>query len=284
MLVDVFSIGEYDYENEDKPIHYSDTILKEIAEKTNDVKLTLGHDSDDEVGRLNEFIFEEGVLKANMDLYSDVDIEGKGISPVFKCDTIDKGNHYEVVNPLLSVASIVSNPRSNMYFNNEDGDDLMSDKLQELLNKKEEYISEKNEEIGILKSQLEEARKTISELNETNSLYDERCKALQETIKTNESFEEDAIKYRNYANKKREALIKEISGDNDDKSKEILSKLSIEELEFMKSKTIVTEPHKGVGTEGNDELNDEGNQRVQNELTPEEKFKQWEEENNKLWK
>ena len=95
MKVTVFKVGDLSYPdaNLDKPVRYTESFLKDIACSTSSSKLTGKHGSNTGIGSLSNFIFDDGVLLA--DVNTEESLEGMGFSPEFNCDLLDKGDYYE---------------------------------------------------------------------------------------------------------------------------------------------------------------------------------------------
>lgn len=284
-LIPLWHTGLIDYEDVglDKKVLYSDEFLQKIANDTERVDVTREH-SDEIIGSLSNFKYEDGVLYA--DAPSGLDITGNGFSPVFNCDLVDMGTYYEPINYNMTSIGITKNPRSQILYNSIEtkGDGKVSDELRAMLDRKEETIAEQREEIGILKKQMEELREKSKSSDETLNEFKALQKQFDELKANAETYKADSDRLREQEAKAKEKLIKEIVGD-DTKGMEMFQKFSVEELEHMKNTKIVTEPIKAVGSQSVDTITDgdadDIPQEDQVDEYSQEYFEKWERENTK---
>ena len=284
-MIEIWHTGLIDYEDVglDKKVLYSDEFLQKIADDTERVDVTREH-SDEIIGSLSNFKYEDGVLYA--DAPSGFDITGNGFSPVFNCDLVDMGTYYEPINYNMTSIGITKNPRSNILYNSIEtkGDGKVSDELRAMLDRKEETIAEQREEIGILKKQMEELREKSKSSDETLNEFKALQKQFDELKANAETYKADSDRLREQEAKAKEKLIKEIVGD-DTKGMEMFQKFSVEELEHMKNTKIVTEPIKAVGSQSVDTITDgdadDIPQEDQVDEYSQEYFEKWERENTK---
>ena len=284
-MIEIWHTGLIDYEDVglDKKVLYSDEFLQKIANDTEMVDVTREH-SDEIIGSLSNFKYEDGVLYA--DAPSGLDITGNGFSPVFNCDLVDMGTYYEPINYNMTSIGITKNPRSNILYNSIEtkGDGKVSDELRAMLDRKEETIAEQREEIGILKKQMEELREKSKSSDETLNEFKALQKQFDELKANAETYKADSDRLREQEAKAKEKLIKEIVGD-DTKGMEMFQKFSVEELEHMKNTKIVTEPIKAVGSQSVDTITDgdadDIPQEDQVDEYSQEYFEKWERENTK---
>ena len=284
-MIEIWHTGLIDYEDVglDKKVLYSDEFLQKIADDTEMVDVTREH-SDEIIGSLSNFKYEDGVLYA--DAPSGLDITGNGFSPVFNCDLVDMGTYYEPINYNMTSIGITKNPRSNILYNSIEtkGDGKVSDELRAMLDKKEETIAEQREEIGILKKQMEELREKSKSSDETLKEFKALQKQFDELKANAETYKADSDRLREQEAKAKEKLIKEIVGD-DTKGMEMFQKFSVEELEHMKNTKIVTEPVKAVGSQSVDTITDGDADDIPSDDKvdeySQEYFEKWERENTK---
>ena len=281
-MIKVWQMGMYNYTDIglDKPVMYKEKFLEQLANDTERVDVTREH-SDEIIGSLTNFKYENGVLYANKP--SDIDITGNGLSPVFNCDLVDMGDHYEPINYNMTSIGITKNPRSNILYNSITEEmDKVSDELRAMLDRKEETIAEQREEIGILKKQMEELREKSKSSDETLNEFKALQKQFDELKANAETYKADSDRLREQEAKAKEKLIKEIVGD-DTKGMEMFQKFSVEELEHMKNTKIVTEPVKAVGSQSVDTITDGDADDIPKEDQvdeySQEYFEKWEREN-----
>ena len=280
--IKVWQMGMYNYTDIglDKPVIYNEKFLEQLANDTEKVDVTREH-SDEIIGSLSNFKYEDGVLYA--DAPSGLDITGNGLSPVFNCDLVDMGTYYEPINYNMTSIGITKNPRSNILYNSITEEmDKVSDELRAMLDRKEETIAEQREEIGILKKQMEELREKSKSSDETLNEFKALQKQFDELKANAETYKADSDRLREQEAKAKEKLIKEIVGD-DTKGMEMFQKFSVEELEHMKNTKIVTEPVKAVGSQSVDTITDGDADDIPKEDQvdeySQEYFEKWEKEN-----
>ena len=280
--IKVWQMGMYNYTDIglDKPVMYKEKFLEQLANDTERVDVTREH-SDEIIGSLSNFKYEDGVLYA--DAPTGLDITGNGLSPVFNCDLVDMGTYYEPINYNMTSIGITKNPRSNILYNSITEEmDKVSDELRAMLDRKEETIAEQREEIGILKKQMEELREKSKSSDETLNEFKALQKQFDELKANAETYKADSDRLREQEAKAKEKLIKEIVGD-DTKGMEMFQKISVEELEHMKNTKIVTEPVKAVGSQSVDTITDGDADDIPSEdqvdKYSQEYFEKWEKEN-----
>lgn len=281
-MIKVWQMGMYNYDDIglDKPVMYKEDFLEQLANETSMVDVTREH-SDEVIGSLSNFKYENGVLYADAPV--DLDITGNGLSPVFNCDLVDMGTYYEPINYNMSAIGLTKKPRSNILYNSIEKEmDKVSDELRAMLDKKEEVISEQREEIGILKKQMEELREKSKSSDETLNEFKALQKQFDELKANAETYKADSDRLKEQEAKAKEKLIKEIVGD-DAKGMEMFQKFSVEELEHMKNTKIVTEPVKAVGSQSVDTITDGDADDIPSEDKvdeySQEYFEKWEKEN-----
>ena len=280
--IKIWQMGMYNYTDIglDKPVMYKEKFLEQLANDTERVDVTREH-SDEIIGSLSNFKYEDGVLYANKP--SDIDITGNGFSPVFNCDLVDMGDYYEPRNFTMTSVGLTKNPRSNILYNSITEEmDKVSDELRAMLDRKEETIAEQREEIGILKKQMEELREKSKSSDETLNEFKALQKQFDELKANAETYKADSDRLREQEAKAKEKLIKEIVGD-DTKGMEMFQKFSVEELEHMKNTKIVTEPVRAVGSQSVDTITDGDADDIppedQVDEYSQEYFEKWEREN-----
>lgn len=277
-LIPIWHTGFVNYENDEKPVKFTEKFLQDIADNTDKVDITEEH-SDKIIGSLSNFKYEDGVLYAEKP--SDIDISGRGLSPLFVCDYIDGGNFFEPINYSMTSIGLTDKPRSQILYNSVQvvGDDDVSDELRMMLDKKEETIAEQREEIGVLNKQMEELRQKVQENEATSKDFAKLQKEYDSLVAKSEEYKVVADKFNAQEKARKDELIKEICGD-DPKGVEMFSKHSVEELEYMRDTKIITEPNKGVGADTviTDERGD-AEDEVEVDKYSAEYFEQWEKEN-----
>ena len=287
-MIELWQTGMMNYTDIglEKPVKFTEEFLQTIANDTENVDVTDEH-SNNIIGSISQLKCEDGVLYGETS--SELDLTGKGLSPVFNCDFVDKGSYYEPINYKVTSVGLTTKPRNKILYNsietsfvtNGKGDEKVSDELRAMLDKKEETIAEQREEIGILKKQMEELRSSNEDSKNLQKELQKAMKDLDEIKAKAETYKIDADKlHEQEANRKAE-LIKEIVGE-DEKGMEMFQKHSVEELEYMKDTKIITEPNKGINGDSVDTLTDgDGDDNPNGEVDEysAEYFEKWEKEN-----
>lgn len=279
-MIKIWTVGDIYYpdvkETNGLPVRFSEDDLKSIASSTDKIKLTENHDGK-ELGVLENFVYKDGALYVNK---PNVDIEGLGISPVFDFALQEHDGYFSPNGLKLIEAGLVKNPRNHIYYNNSNGDDNMDDKakLLESIQKNNDEIRSQREEIGTLKARnkkLEEELNKRKELEKQFNAKNKEFEDLQAKFETNKS---KAEAYDKLENDKKQALVKELAGDDEEATKKF-SEMSIENLEFIKDHKLLNKPPKGIPNTG--ETNDDGT--TPNDDEEEEKdyeyYQKWAKEN-----
>ena len=253
MSYKIFETGMYDYSddpkvNVTKPVLYTPQFFEEMIKEVENVPLDENHKGDS-IGVLENIHFKENCL------YCDVNTDKsfKGISPVFRYDTIDRGGYLEAVNGEFTSAGITDTPRSQIVYNsypNDDkknkGENMVSEEAFEQMSKQNRKLER---ELATAENQLEANKEKIKRLSE----LEKEIKVLQTQNKEyNDELERIrpvAQKYTEYETSKRESLVDEIS-DGDSGFKDQIKNWSIEQLEVLKNNRTVTTDPVGVPSQG----------------------------------
>ena len=278
-FINLFGVGTVDYADEgfDKPVRFSSETLKYLAENLGETKLTREH-TDESIGSYNNFRFKDDFLQVEVP----DDFEG-GLSPVFQADWNLVGDYYEPVQDSLRMTSIglTNNPRTGIIYNSNKGDDTVDDnKFNDLLTRKDERITEQQEEIAILRKQYEELQDKFNDSSKESKELQAKIKELTNLETELESYKADAEKYRVQEAEARAELITQIAGD-DEKAKEIFKNTSIEDLKYMLEQKTVTEPPKGATTNNAQGNVQDGSEPPATQVNEDDKytyeaFKEWE--------
>ena len=211
-MIDLFPVGDVEYpdEGKKKPIRYTEEQLQYVASTLNEVNITEGHPGKGEgsgkvIGKLKNFIFEDGMLKA--DAPENLDIQGYGLSPIFQGDLIDDGEFYSWLKPTIESVALTKSPRSKIIYEKVNNGDVNVVDTQELLDKKDERITSQQEEIAILKKQLKDTQKEAKAKADLEKELESTKSKLDEAQKTADEFKEDAKIFRETQQVKKEEII-----------------------------------------------------------------------------
>ena len=263
MKVTVFKVGDLSYPdaNLDKPVRYTESFLKDIASCTSSSKLTGKHGSNTGIGSLSNFIFDDGVLKA--DVNTEESLEGMGFSPEFNCDLIDKGEYYEAVNGLLKNTVLTDTPRSSILYNN------IETKMD--VNKVSDDVTNTlNNEIKKLNRELAQKDITIKNLQDKAQRYDElegKFKKLSSenevNVKTISELKTKAESYDKLQEARKDELLTKLCEDNPD-LRDKYSDFTVDQLQTVVDTVPVSTPPNGVSPNVAAGLNDSGEETKPN--------------------
>lgn len=212
------------------------------------------------IGMVDTFVYRDGSLQVKPP--EGLDLKGKGISPVFdEMNLAEYDEYYLPITGYLKEVGLTATPRSHILYNSikkPEEDDNLGDK-SEVLERALEKQQEQQEEIGILKSKLKSANKTVEEKQKLEKDLKDLEKEKKDNEKKIKDLEDKAKKYDELEGKKKEKLIKELAGDDEELKKE-LEDMPLEKLQFFKEHKIITQKPKGVPTGGAPGLDDDGTQ------------------------
>ena len=233
-MITIWQTGEFDYRDSDidKPVRYSVDNLIDVASRTSSIDVTLEH-TDEIVSSMSNFIVKDGLLMA--DEPNNLELKGKGFSPVFNFDLIDRGEYYEPTNIKMTEIGFCENPRSHIVYNsieapNEEVKNSMDDtEIQKLVKRNNEL----QEEIGVLKNTNKQLNKAIKdkdkEIKEIKDSYSDVDKKVAEY----DGLKDIETKYNSLISSKKDDLIHQIVGEDKEMAKRLES-WSIEDLELQK--------------------------------------------------
>lgn len=253
-MITIFKAGEYDYSDlgVNKPVRVSVENLEEIAKKTAKSDITDEH-GDDVIGFMDNFVVEDGVLKANKPM--NLELKGKGFSPEIVCDFVDYDDYFGIVNVSMPRVGFTKNPRNKILYNSinnsSDGENMSDNELRKVIREKDSL----QEQIGVLKNEkkqltrlIEQQKKEIEDIKETNSEYDKKIKKLDD-------LKEKADSYDELMETRRDELVEKIVGKDSNLAKKY-DGFSIEQLNtIIETKSV---SHAGQGVTPRDVLTDQG--------------------------
>lgn len=252
-MIKIWEVGEVEYPEygDTKPVYYSEEDLKKIASSTSKINLTRNHEDDKDyeiIGYLENFVYKDGALYA--DAPKGIDLTNYGISPVFDFAKVDKGSKFITNGLKLVEAGLVKNPRSHIYYNNENGDDNMDEraKLLDDIQKNNEEIRNQREEIGTLKARNKKLESSLADKKELEKALKSKEKEFDELKELYESNKSKAEEYDKYTENKKSTIVDELTSiyGDDEQVKERFSKMDLDSLEFFKNHKLVSNPPKGV--------------------------------------
>ena len=234
IIITIFKTGDFDYSDVDpslkKPVRYTVNDLIEVASRTSKINVTNEHEKD-VISEMSNFIVEDGLLKA--DEPNNLELKGMGFSPVFNFDLIEHEDYYEPTNIKMTEIGFCEKPRTHIVYNSitvPNGESEMSDsEIQKLVKRNNEL----QEEIGVLKNTNKQLNKAIKDKDKEIKTIKESYSDVDDKIREYDNLKKIESNYNNLISSKKEDLIREIVGDDEEKAKK-LSEWSIENLEFQK--------------------------------------------------
>lgn len=231
-MITVWKTGSFDYKDSgiDKPVRYDVNNLIEVASRTSKINVTDEHKKD-VLSEMSNFIVKDGMLMA--DEPNNLELKGMGFSPVFKFDLIDMGDYYSPSNIEMTEIGYTKTPRSHIVYNSitvANEDRQMDDKqLRQTLDENKKL----NEEIGVLKSQINQLKKSNQEKDKEIKEIKDSYSDVDSKIKEYDSLKDIETKYNSLISSKKDDLIHDIVGDDKEKA-EKLQGWSMEQLELQK--------------------------------------------------
>lgn len=239
-MITIFNTGEYDYSDDDerldKPVKYNVNNLLEVASRTARIDITNEH-TNEVIGTLSNFIVEDGLLKA--DEPNNLELKGKGLSPVFNFDLIEHEDYYEPTNIVMTEIGLTKTPRTHIVYNSISPNEVevkntMDDsEIQKLVKRNNEL----QEEIGVLKNTNKQLNKAIKDKDKEIKSIKESYSDVDTKINEYDHLKEIETNYNKLISSKRDDLIHEIVGEDKEKAKN-LEHLDIEDLENIKDLMI----------------------------------------------
>ena len=257
-MISVWKTGDFDYKdaNINKPVKYDVSDLIEVASRTSTINITKEH-SDDVVGQMSNFIVRDGMLMA--DEPNNLELKGMGFSPVFKFDLVDMGKYYKPKNIEMTEIGYTKTPRSHIVYNSitvANEDYKMDDKqLRQTLDENKKL----NEEIGVLKSQIKQLKKSNNEKEKEIKEIKDSYSDVDSKIREYDGLKDIESKYNSLISSKKDDLIHQIVGDDKEKAEQ-LQNWSMDQLELQKELMSSESAPKGVSP--NDAPVDDGNDPV----------------------
>ena len=243
-MITVWKTGTFDYTDSGikKPVKYDVNNLIEVASRTSKINVTDEHKKD-VLSEMSNFIVKDGMLMA--DEPNNLELKGMGFSPVFKFDLIDMGEYYSPTNIEMTEIGYTKTPRSHIVYNSitvANEDRQMDDKqLRQTLDENKKL----NEEIGVLKSQIKQLKKSNQDKEKEIKEIKESYSDVDSKVKEYDALKDIESKYNSLISSKKDDLIHQIVGDDREKAEKLQS-WSMEQLELQKELMSGESSPKGV--------------------------------------
>ena len=243
-MITIYETGLVDFTDHGlvKPVRFTEDDLRIIASSTVSCDVTDEHE-DTVLASINNFIVEDGCLKSNKP--KDLDITGKGFSPVFDCEAlVDMGDFYVPQGISMSSVGLTETPRNHILYNSigSNGDKMTDDvQLRQALDDNRKLT----EEIGELKAQVKSLSKKLTEKDDKINSLTESSKETAGKLKDYDSLVEKSKAYDLLIEEERKSLINDITG-GDEKLAEEYSNFTTENLKVIKKHLTVNRKGRGV--------------------------------------
>lgn len=278
-MITIFKTGEFDYSDIgiDKPVRYSIQNLIDVASRTSQVNVTKEH-SKEVIDVMSNFIVKDGLLMAEEP--NNLESKGMGYSPVFNYDLLDKGEYYEPTNIVMTEIGYTKTPRTKIIYNSikvPNGESAMDDSEYQKLVKQN---NELREELGVYKKQQSQFDKKLKEKDKEIKTIKEKYSDADKIAEENKSLKEIEASYNKLIDSKKDDLIHQIVGDDEEKAKKY-REYPIEYLEDTvellkgKKKSKGITPRTQHTDDGNDpsDVDDDGEEDAYTDEMFEEEFK-----------
>lgn len=273
-IVKLFEPCYKEYEGVDKPVHYTEEFLKELASKVGKTNLVFEEHNTETIGEVSDFKFTDGALFGIVN--TDKATDNLGYSPYIDCSLEDKGDYWLAINPTgLTDVALTSMPRKSVSLPNTNGGSKMGEEND-------------NETIKILNGQVKDLNKQLAVAENKNKANEDKLKKFDEMEKelkelrewkeTNSQLIEEQKpiieKYNQYRDSQKEELLNKLSDGNEEIKAKLQDK-SLEDLQMQEellglhhhdqpAKGISSNNAEGLG-EGSGETDEEAERTARNE-------------------
>lgn len=250
-MITIFETGDIEYPEKLKvPVRYDTDFLKDIASKTDSIKITDEH-SKEVIGVLENFIYEDGFLKAKEPV--NLDLKGKGFSPVFECTLLDKGDHYKPTKGKMTEIGLTKTPRTQILYNSIE-ENKMDESLGIVIKEKEEL----QKKIGVIEKENRTFKNLIKEkdkeIEQIKKSYDDVDSKLAEL----DNYKVKADKFDKIESAKKEELLTEICNGNEELMAQF-KEFNYDQLKIINDTNIQNRKGAGIAPPVADNLDIDGN-------------------------
>ena len=253
-MITIFESKDIEYpEKLNKPVRYDVAFLKDIASKTGNIQITNEH-TKEVLGVRHNFIYEDGVLKASEP--NNLDLKGFGLSPVFECDLVDKGDYYQPINGVMSSIGLTKTPRNSILYNSIEnvGDNMANTEALATVIKEKEELQKR---IGVLENESKSYKNMLKAKDDEISQIKKSYESVDTKLEDLDELREKAELYDNLQVSKREELLEDVCGGNEE-LKSALADADIKTLTALKDNPNVVREGTGVPTVIADDLETDG--------------------------
>ena len=274
MRVKLFEPCYMEYDGYDKPIHYTEEFLKELASIVNETNLVNEKHLGDDIGKVRNFTVTDGALFG--DVSTEKSLDNLKYSPYIDCSLEDDGDCWLAIKPTgLKDIALTSNPRVPVALpNTNDGGSKMG-----------EETAGSNVAIDVLEKQVKDLNKDLAIANNKLKTYEDKKKQFKdmekelEELRTWKADNEKILEeqkpiidaYKKDQETKRSELIEKLSKGNEE-IKAQLKDADMKTLELWDSLQSHEQPPEGIAAhnaqglnEGDGSNDEEAEQKARNQ-------------------
>ena len=256
--VKLFEPCYMEYKEYDKPVHYTEEFLKELASTVNRTNLVNEQHLSESIGDVSNFTFTDGALFG--DVSTEQSLDNLKYSPYIDCSLQDDGDCWLAINPTgLKDVALTSNPRKPVTLpNTNDGGSTMGNES----NNDNETIKILNGQVKDLNKELAIANNKLEANKEKLNQYDDMVKELEE-LRTWKADNEKVIEeqkpiidaYKKDQETKRSELIEKLSNGNEE-LKAQMKDVDLKTLELWDNLQAHEQPPQGISSNNAEGLNE----------------------------
>lgn len=256
--VKLFEPCYMEYKEYDKPVHYTEEFLKELASKVNKTNLVEEEHLSESIGDVSNFTFTDGALFG--DVSTDKSLDNLKYSPYIDCSLQDNGDCWLAINPTgLKDVALTSTPRMPVTLpNTNDGGSTMSNENNsdnETIKILNGQVKDLNKELAIANNKLEANKDKLKKYNEMEKELEELRAWKADNEKIIEEQKPIIEAYNKELDTKKSNLIERLSNGNEE-VKTKLKDMDLAALETFDNLTVHEQPPKGISANNAEGLNE----------------------------
>ena len=256
--VKLFEPCYMEYKEYDKPVHYTEKFLKELASKVNKTNLVNEKHLSESIGEVTNFTFTDGALFG--DVSTEQSLDNLKYSPYIDCSLQDDGDCWLAINPTgLKDVALTSTPRLPVTLpNTNDGGSTMSNENNsdnETIKILNGQVKDLNKELAIANNKLEANKDKLKKYNEMEKELEELRAWKADNEKVIEEQKPIIEAYNKELDAKKSNLIEKLSNGNEE-VKTKLKDMDLAALETFDNLTVHEQPPQGIGANNAEGLNE----------------------------
>lgn len=256
--VKLFEPCYMEYKEYDKPVHYTEKFLKELASKVNKTNLVNEKHLSESIGEVTNFTFTNGALFG--DVSTEQSLDNLKYSPYIDCSLQDDGDCWLAINPTgLKDVALTSTPRLPVTLpNTNDGGSTMSNENNsdnETIKILNGQVKDLNKELAIANNKLEANKDKLKKYNEMEKELEELRAWKADNEQVIEEQKPIIEAYNKELDAKKSNLIEKLSNGNEE-VKTKLKDMDLAALETFDNLTVHEQPPQGIGANNAEGLNE----------------------------